>query len=68
MNQYRAVDGDRLDIIVFKAYGSVDVNVMAAVMDANEHLLKNAKLSAGDMVYLPEIEIKQDESLAKALW
>lgn len=68
MNQYRAVDGERLDTIVFKAYGSIDSYVMTAVMAENEHLLNTSRLSAGDIVFLPELTIKQDESEAKALW
>lgn len=68
MNQYRAVSGDRLDIIVFKAYGRIDVDIMAKVMDANEHLLVSAQLSAGDIVNLPDIQIVQTESYAQALW
>ena len=68
MNQYRTIDGDRLDIIVFKAYGSIDAHIMDAVMDANPHLLDKTVLSAGYIVYLPEIETVQPESTTKALW
>jgi len=68
MNQYRAKDGDRLDIIMFKAYGSVDKKVTEAVLDANEHLLSASILKAGDIVYLPEIQTTQDETKTKALW
>lgn len=68
MNQYRAADGDRLDIIIFKAYGSIDANVMDAVMEENEHLLVASKLTAGDVVFLPEVQIQQSESEVKALW
>ena len=68
MNQYRAKDGDRLDIIMFKAYGSIDKTVTEAVLDANEHLLSSSVLKAGDIVYLPEIQTTQDETKTKALW
>lgn len=68
MNTYRAADGERLDTIVYKAYGSIDVDVMVAVMDVNEHLLSSVKLSAGDIVYLPDIEITQQDSVSQALW
>ncbi len=68
MNQYRAVDGDRLDVIVFKAYGSIDNEIFAAVLDANEHLLDCTTLRAGDIVYLPEIEAKTQEQKTEALW
>ncbi|WP_456390577.1 tail protein X [Hydrogenimonas sp.] len=68
MNQYRAIEGDRLDIIVFKAYGRIDAHIMDAVMEANPHLLDKTVLSVGDIVYLPEIKTVQSESTAKALW
>jgi len=68
MNQYRANDGDRLDVIVFKNYGSIDADVMNAVLDANEHLLGNAVLKAGDVVFLPEITTTTQETTTKALW
>lgn len=68
MNQYRAVDGDRLDIIAFKAYGSISAGAMEALMDANEHLLESTTLVAGDVVNLPEIESAQPEAETKALW
>ena len=68
MNQYRAKDGDRLDIIMFKAYGSIDKTVTEAVLDANEHLLSSSLLKAGDIVYLPEIQTTQKKTTTKALW
>ena len=68
MNQYRAVEGDRLDIIVFKAYGSIDAVVFDAVLDANEHLLESSVLKAGDIVYLPEVVRSVDEKKTEALW
>ncbi len=68
MNKYMAVEGDRLDIIVFKAYGSIDAVVFDAVLDANEHLIKNSVLHAGDTVYLPEVTRTQEEKKTEALW
>lgn len=68
MNQYRAKEGDRLDIIMFKAYGSVDKEVTEALLDANEHLLGSSVLKAGDIVYLPQLQTTQDETKTKALW
>ncbi len=68
MNEYRAADGDRLDTIVFKYYGSIEAYIMESVMDANPHLLDKIVLSAGDIVYLPEIETGPTETTTKALW
>jgi len=68
MNQYMAKDGDRLDIIIFKAYRSLDKDVVEKVLDANEHLLDSSILQAGDIVYLPEIEQTIQQSTTEALW
>jgi phage tail protein X len=68
MKSYMAKDGDRLDVIIFKAYGNNDADVTATVLDANEHLLNTNSLKAGDIVYLPEIEQKTSENPSKALW
>jgi phage tail protein X len=68
MNQYRPREGERLDTIIFKAYQSLDADVMNTVMEANEHLLDRTVLRAGDIVYLPEIKTAQSVSSTKALW
>jgi len=68
MKLYRAVEGDRLDIIAFKAYGSVEPNVMAALLEENEHLLENSIIDVGEIVNLPDVETKEAESSVKALW
>lgn len=68
MTQYRPQEGERLDTIVFKAYGSIDAEVMVSVMDANEQLLDRTILRAGDIVYLPDIEKSAAVSESKALW
>lgn len=68
MNQYRTKEGDRLDIIVFKAYGSIDTEIMDAVLQENEHLLASAKLPANSIAYLPEITTSKNRSTSKALW
>jgi len=73
MKQYRVQEGERLDRIVFKVYGSVDAKVIEMVMDANKHLLTATILKSGDVINLPEIEMVQAEitentTTSKALW
>jgi phage tail protein X len=68
MKIYMAKDGDRIDVIIFKAYGNNDADVTAAVLDANEHLLDANRLKAGDIVYLPEIQQSKSEDQTKVLW
>lgn len=63
MRKYIAKDDDRLDTIVYKYYGTLDV--FAEVLSVNSHL--DAILNAGDIVYLPEITIQADNK-ANALW
>jgi len=73
MNQYRVQEGDRLDMIVFRAYQSIDADVMDAVMDENKHLLSSSILKSGDVIFLPEVKVEQTEGIdnittSKALW
>lgn len=58
MKPYVAIDGDRIDTIVYKHYGTLD-DVLEAVIAANQQL--PAILSAGYIVYLPEVVIKPIE-------
>ena len=65
MNNYIANDGDRIDEIVYKAYGSIDP--FFQVLEANTHILHKDSLDSGDVVYLPIVETKPKEE-TKALW
>ena len=60
-----ASQGDRLDQIVAKVYGTVAV--YETVLSENEHLADRLTLEAGDVVYLPDIP---DETPAESagLW
>ncbi|CUU72382.1 tail protein X [Campylobacter hyointestinalis] len=66
MTYYIAKDGDQLDFICFKAYGTLDKEVYAEFLRENEQLL-NRELKAGDRVNLPDINIKKDDEVAY-LW
>ncbi len=68
MIEYRAAAGERLDTIIYKIYGTLDSEIIAAVIEENKHLLASSVLAADDIVYLPEIETKQDVATVKALW
>lgn len=65
MNKYIALDGDRLDVVVYKTYETLEN--FSAVLKENSHLHQKYILEAGDIVYLPEI-IKPKEKEMKALW
>ena len=66
MKQVKAYKGQRLDEIVYKEYGSLSQEIFNGVMAANSHLLRKTELDAGDIVYLPEIKIKEPKG--KHLW
>lgn len=51
---YIANDGERLDTIVYKHYGTLEN--FAEILAFNSHL--NAVLKVGDKVFLPEIKTK----------
>ncbi len=63
---YTASDGDRLDIIVFKAYE--DLTPMPLVLEANPHLLEREELSAGDIVSLPDWSPPKAKEESQKLW
>lgn len=66
MRKIKAYKGQRLDQIVFKEYSTIESDVVNAVLSVNTHLLNKLELEAGDVVYLPKIEIK--EPRGKHLW
>lgn len=65
MDSYIANDGDRLDSVTYKCYGTLD-NFME-VLSANIHLLGVEFLSSGDVVYLPLFTRIENEEVP-ALW
>jgi len=65
MNKYTAIDEDRLDIIVYKTYETLENFLI--VLDVNPHLHQKYILKAGDIVYLPKFEKSNIKEL-KALW
>jgi phage tail protein X len=52
MSFYIAKEGDRLDTVAYKYYGTLDCWFI--VLAANKHLLHKEKLDADDKVNLPE--------------
>lgn len=65
MSNYRTVDGDRLDLICWKHYGSLNGRVVEIVLNANKGLAANAVLPSGLEITLPEITAKV---LEQSLW
>ena len=66
---YKAIEGERLDQIVFNFYGSI--KLFEVVLENNPHLKDKPILSADDEVTLEEIEpvtTKTTEENVKALW
>ena len=65
VDKYIANDGDRLDSVAFKCYGTLEN--FREVLDANIHLLGVDVLSSGDIVYLPLFTKIENEEVP-ALW
>ena len=59
------VDGDRLDLICWKHYDSLDRRIVETVLDTNPGLAMHQLLSAGRKVRLPAIAPKPRE---QSLW
>lgn len=66
MTSYRSCDGERIDEIVYRTYASLEP--IALVLEANPHLLIDARLSSGDMVNLPDWQPLIAKEGAKTLW
>lgn len=66
MNSVIVVDEERIDNIVYRYYGRVDV--LQTVLEFNPHLLSVSLLQAGDRVYLPEIALNNQYNEIPTLW
>jgi phage tail protein X len=60
-----ACDGDRIDCICWKHYGSLSGRVVEAVLDANPGMAMALTLRAGQIVNLPVVTPKPKE---QSLW
>ena len=65
MISIRAVDGDRLDLICWKHYGTLDGRVVEQVLEANKGLEMATLLASGVKIVLPEII---SAPLEESLW
>jgi len=67
MKHVLAQEGDRLDQIVYKYYGTLDH--LNSVMLANAELMKKSVLEDKDIVYLPDYTVsKASEDDGVNLW
>lgn len=65
METRTAVDGDRLDLICWKHYGSLDGRIVETVLDTNPGLAMHQLLNAGLEIQLPTITSRPRE---QSLW
>ena len=65
MTEVTTVDGDRLDLICWRHYGSLDGRVVEQVLDAAQGLAMVATFPAGTVVPLPDVAIVPRE---RSLW
>lgn len=68
MRILKAQDGDRLDQIVYKEYGTLEV--LEEVLQANPHLVSKVILEDGDEITIAVIDIVKDseDRELKTLW
>ena len=67
--RYETKDGDTLDYIVWKQYGSTDNGIVEQVLVANLGLAdKGPILSTGTIIILPEIQQTQTTTAKVKLW
>ncbi len=65
MDKIITVDGDRLDLICWKKYGSTSGRVVERVLETNPEIARTEIFEAGRTIFLPEIDIRPREEL---LW
>lgn len=65
MNKYRTVTGDRIDLICWQHYGSLNGRIVEQVLAANKGLAANVVLPSGLEITLPDI---MPETLEASLW
>ncbi len=65
MKEVTAKNGERLDEIVFREYGTLDF--FEKVLSENQKLSNKIFLSEADIVYLPQIEIVSSNK-QETLW
>ena len=58
--EYTAIDGDRIDRLVYKKYGSM--SYLQDVLDANPGLAATPVLTAGTVVYFPQKTVEVESS------
>jgi phage tail protein X len=65
LERIAAVDGDRLDLICWKHYGSLSGRVVETALDVNPGLAMESILKAGQVIKLPAVDTKPRE---QSLW
>jgi len=68
MTTYRAKSKERLDQIIYRHYGTLDMNTMNAVFEANPEKLEKIELEADEIIYIPTIDPETIETKSRALW
>ena len=66
MNKIMAIDRDRIDLICWKHYGSLDAHIVEQVLEANPGISLTTELFAGQLVSLPIIDTAI--ALERSLW
>lgn len=63
--QVMTVDGDRLDLVCWRHYGSLEGRIVERVLEANPGVSSATEFSAGRTITLPDIE---PVVLERSLW
>lgn len=69
MQTYKTRDGDVLDEILWRHYGTANAATMRHVFDANPTLAEQpAVMQAGVTIVLPDIDHPTQETVSVSLW
>lgn len=68
MNEYVASEGDTVDLIAWRVYGTQGARVVEQLLEANPGLAdKGAELPAGKRLVIPALDIKAERGGVR-LW
>lgn len=66
---YTTIDGDVLDAICYRTYGTTSNQIVEAVLNANHGLAdKGIIFSAGAQITLPDLEVNNSDVGSLSLW
>lgn len=69
MNQYRTREGDTVDDVAFRHYGTLAGRAVEQVLDANPGLADHGPLLPANLLLtLPDLQVVEEQTAGARLW